>query len=112
MATKKLIPGVAERTVLTYVKLDFRGEWEYFISNYGFRPAKEKAELLVVSEAPTGNLVTHYFIVRRRPDPPPPNGIIPTDGVLVPEQENIVYIPETCIRVEKGDRTKCTGLTK
>jgi|GEM_PF-5122133 len=111
MAIKKLTPGVAERTVLTYVKLDFRGEWEYSGSNYGFRPAKGKAELLVVTEAPAGRLITHYFIVRRRPDPSP-SSRIPTDGVLVPERENIVYIPESCLKVKEGDHTKCSGGAK
>lgn len=108
METIKLSPGIAGRTVLTYVKLEFRGEWEYFCSNYGFRPAQEKAELLVVTEAPTGKLVTHYFVVRRRPDPSP-SGFIPSDGVQVPEQENIVYIPEICVKVKDGDHTKCSG---
>ncbi len=111
MAKKKLTPGVAERTVLTYVKLDFQGEWEYHGSQYAFRPAKEKAILLVVTEAPTGQLITHYFIVPRRPDPSP-SGRIPTDGVVVPAHENIVYIPARCVQVKKGDLTKCSGRAK
>jgi len=108
MEMKKFTPGVAERTVLTYVKLDFIGEWEYNGSAYGFRPAKDTAELLVVTEAPTGKLITHYFIVHRRPDPSP-SSRIPTDGVLVPEQENIVYIPERCAKVLEGDSTSCSS---
>ena len=108
MAKERLIPGIAERTVLTYVKLDFQGSWEYNGSDYGYRPAKREAKLLVVTEAPTGQLITHFFRVRRRPDPPS-GGHIPTDGVLVPQRENIVYIPERCVLVEKGDRTKCSS---
>ncbi len=69
-------------------------------------PAKDKAELLVVTEAPTGKLITHYFIVRRRPDLPG-GGYVKTDAVLVPTTENIVYIPEKCVWVREGDHTKC-----
>jgi len=43
----------SERTVLTYVKVDFHGEWEYHFDEYSFRPVRETAELLVVTEAPT-----------------------------------------------------------
>jgi len=107
MAKQKLIPGTAERTVLTYVKLDFSGQWEYHGADYSFRPAGRSAKLLVVTEAPTGQLITHYFVVRRRPDPSP-SGVITTDGVVVPKYENIVYIPEKCVMVKKGDQTKCS----
>ena len=106
MAKADLVPGIAERTVLQYVKLDFIGAREYNGSDYGFRPAGKKAEFLVVTEAPTGTLITHYFIVRRRPDPSP-SSRIPTDGVIAPERENIVYIPERCVKMVKGDQTEC-----
>lgn len=106
MAKDDVKPGVAQRTVLTYVKLEFRGQWEYHGSTYSFRPAGKKAELRVVTEAPTDSLRTHVFVVRRRPDPGP-HSRIPTDGVIAPEMENIVYIPELCAKVEKGDRTEC-----
>ena len=111
MAINELTPGVAERTVLTYVKLDFCGEWEYSGVEYAFRPVNDRAELLVVTEAPTGQLITHYFVVRRRPDPSP-TSFIPSDGVVVPMRENIVYIPERCVKVEKGDLTKCSDSAK
>ncbi len=104
---KKLIPGVAERTVLTYVKVDFLGQWEYHGSDYAFRPVNRSAKLLVVTEAPTGQLITHFFVVRRRPDPSP-SGTVTTDGVVVPRCENIVYIPEKCVMKKEGDHTKCS----
>ena len=106
MATDGLKPNRSERTVLTYVKLDFVGDWEYHGDTYSFRPVARRAELLVVTEAPTGNLVTHWFVVRRRPDPGG-GGLISTDGVIVPAGENIVYIPERCLKREKGDLTRC-----
>src|SRR5205085_6665064 len=59
-----------ERTVLSYVKLDFLGDWEYTGDDYAFRPVGPEAELLVVTEEPTGSLVTYWFLVRRRADPP------------------------------------------
>jgi len=93
------------RTVLTYVKLDFQGEWEYDYDEYSFRPVGTRATLLVVTEAPTGSLVTHWFVVRRRPSPP--GGVYPTDNVIVPKGENIVYIPERCVRRAAGDQTQC-----
>jgi len=96
----------SERTVLTYVKVDFHGEWEYHFDEYSFRPVRETAELLVVTEAPTGTLITHWFVVRRRPDLPG-GGIVTTDNVIVPKGENIVYIPERCVRKEPGDQTEC-----
>ena len=95
-----------ERTVLTYVKLDFQDEWEYHFDEYSFRPVREKATLLVVTEAPTGSLVTHWFVVRRRPDLPN-GGVNTTDNVIVPSHENIVYIPERCVKRAPGDQTKC-----
>jgi hypothetical protein len=104
MATEGL--GRSERTVLTYVKLDFVGDWEYHGDTYSFRPVARRAELLVVTEAPAGNLITHWFVVRRRPDPSG-GGFIPTDGVVAPAMENIVYIPERCVKREKGDLTRC-----
>lgn len=106
MANERLKPNSSERTVLTYAKLDFVGDWEYHGDTYSFRPVARRAELLVVTEAPTGNLVTHWFIVRRRPDPGG-GGVITTDAVIVPAGENIVYIPERCLKREKGDSTKC-----
>ena len=96
-----------ERTILTYVKLDFRGDWEYFFGDYSFRPVGKTAELLVVTEAPTGTLVTHFFRVRRRPAPGP-SSVLETDHVIAPNQTNIVYIPERCIKRVKGDATTCT----
>ena len=96
-----------ERTVLTYVKLDFQGEWEYHFDEYSFRPVRAQATLGVVTEAPTGSLVTHWFAVRRRPDLP--NGAVnTTDNVIVPNGENIVYIPERCIKRAPGDQTSCS----
>jgi hypothetical protein len=95
-----------ERTVLTYVKLDFQGEWEYHFDQYSFRPVRAQATLVVVTEAPTGSLVTHWFVVRRRPDLP--NGAFnTTDNVIVPNGENIVYIPERCVKRVPGDQTAC-----
>jgi hypothetical protein len=95
-----------ERTVLTYVKLDFQSEWEYHFDEYSFRPVKDRAPLLVVTEAPTGSLVTHWFWVRRRPDLPN-GGVNTTDNVIVPNGENIVYIPERCVKRAPGDHTTC-----
>ena len=51
MATDGLKPNRSERTVLTYVKLDFVGDWEYHGDTYSFRPVARRAELLVVTEA-------------------------------------------------------------
>lgn len=96
----------SEHTVLTYVKLQLQGEWEYNGDEYSFRPVDPRAELVVVTEAPTGTLVTHWFVVRRRPDPPG-GGVVTTDNVIVPKYENIVYIPERCSRKEQGDQTEC-----
>jgi hypothetical protein len=96
-----------ERTVLTYVKLDFQGEWEYHFNEYSFRPVRAQATLLVVTEAPAGSLVTHWFTVRRRPDLPN-GGVQTTDNVIVPSGENIVYIPERCVRRAVGDQTQCS----
>lgn len=107
MAPIELKTNYAERTVLTYVKLDFQGPWEYYFDTYSFRPVDKRAKLLVVTEAPTGDLVTHWFVVRRRPSPN--SGVFTTDHVIVPREENIVYIPERCVRREKGDHTKCEG---
>ena len=95
-----------ERTVLRYVKVEFRGAWEYSGDSWSFRPVKDEAELLVVIEAPTGQLETSWFVVRRRPDPPG-GGFYSTDGVIVPREQNIVYIPERCTRREYGDHTEC-----
>jgi hypothetical protein len=97
--------NISERTVLSYVKLDFRGEWEYHFGEFSFRPVEPEAELVVVTEAPTGTLITYWFIVKRRPDPPD-GGIMETDNVIVPTVENIVYIPERCVRKETGDHTE------
>ena len=103
-----LVSNRTERTVLTYTKLDFQKEWEWHFDEYSFRPVSKSAPLLVVTEAPTGKLVTHFFIVRRRPDLPN-GGVQTTDNVIVPTGENIVYIPERCIKVEEGDRTGCNA---
>lgn len=99
-------PNVSERTVLQYVKLDFQGDWEYSADSFAFRPVGKVADLLVVREGATGILETYWFHVRRRPDPPN-GGFFPTDGVVVPREENIVYIPERCAKRENGDLTKC-----
>jgi hypothetical protein len=96
----------SERTVLNYAKLEFRGEWEYHFGEFSFRPVDPEAELLAVTEAPTGTLITHWFVVRRRPDLPS-GGIQTTDNVIVPNGKNIVYIPERCVRKEPGDHTEC-----
>jgi hypothetical protein len=98
-----------ERTVLSYVKLDFLGDWEYVGDDFSFRPVGVQADLLVVTEEPTGSLVTYWFVVRRR-DSPPGGGPYPTDGVMVPKEENIVYIPERCVKREEGDKTECRAL--
>ena len=103
-----LVSNRTERTVLTYTKLDFQKEWEWYFDEYSFRPVSKSAPLLVVTEAPTGKLVTHFFIVRRRPDLPN-GGVNTTDNVIVPKDENIVYIPERCVKVEEGDRTACSA---
>jgi hypothetical protein len=103
------MPGInqTERTVLKYVKLEFRGEWEYHGDEFSFCPVKKAEELLVVVEAPVGSLETIWFLVQRRPDPP--GGFLTTDAVLVPKEQNIVYIPERCVRREKGDHTECAS---
>lgn len=106
MSTKELRSNRGERTVLTYVKLDFLGDWEYYFNDYSFRPVGRSARLLVVTEAPTGNLVTHYFVVRRRPAPSP-SGVQTTDHVIVPRESNIVFIPERCVQRRQGDHTRC-----
>jgi len=95
------------RTVLTYVKLDFQGKWKYNGEKYSFRPVNESAVLLVVTEAPKGQLITHHFTVRRRQEDP--NGRNPTDNVIVPITENIVYIPERCVKKDDGDTTVCSN---
>jgi len=105
-AAAPVMANRSARTVLTYVKLEFVGEWEYHFDTYSFRPVLRTGELLVVTEAPTGELVTHWFVVRRRPAPPG-GGVFPTDNVIVPREENIVYIPERCVKREKGDHTTC-----
>jgi hypothetical protein len=103
-----LIPNRGPRTVLKYTKLEFQGDWEYHFDEYSYRPVKPTAVLLVVSEAPTGFLTTHWFSVRRRPDPGG-GGVYTTDNVIVPDKTNIVYIPERCVRREAGDKTTCGG---
>jgi hypothetical protein len=105
----KLIPSNhGERTVLTYRKVQFIGDWEYFGNEYAFRPVGPRAELMVVTEGATGVLETHVFIVRRRPNPAP-GAIQTTDGVIVPPTENIVYVPERCVEKRPGDLTSCRG---
>jgi hypothetical protein len=99
-------PNRGERTVLKYVKLDFVGDWEYYGDSFSFRPVGRQQELIVVREGATGMLETYWFVVRRRPDLPD-GGINTTDWVIVPREENIVYIPERCVRRECGDHTKC-----
>jgi hypothetical protein len=47
--------------------------------------------------------------VRRRPDPGG-GGIQTTDHVIVPAGENIVYIPERCVKRERGDLTECIDI--
>jgi hypothetical protein len=97
-----------ERTVLKYVKLEFRGEWQCIGELFAFRPLAKAEELLVVVEAPVGRLETIWFLVQRRPDLP--TGVAaPLDGVLVPREQNIVYIPERCVRREEGDHTECVS---
>jgi hypothetical protein len=88
-----LIPNRGPRTVLTYTKLEFQGDWEYYFDEYSYRPVKATAPLLVVTEAPTGFLTTHWFSVRRRPDPGG-GGVYTTDNVIVPDKTNIVYSRE------------------
>jgi len=96
----------AGRTVLTYVKVEFVGDWEYYGAEYSYRPVDRTGGLLVVTEMPTGTLVTHWFVVRRRPDLP--NGAVnTTDGVIVPREENIVFVPERCAKRVNGDATTC-----
>ena len=101
-----LIPNRGPRTVLTNTKLEFQGDWEYYFDEYSYRPIRPTAFLLVVTEAPTGFLTTHWFSVRRRPDPGG-GGVYTTDNVIVPDKTNIVYIPERCVRREAGDKTTC-----
>jgi len=101
-------PNRTERTVLVYTKLEFQKEWEWDFDEYSFRPVSKSAPLLVVTEAPTGKLITHFFMVRRRPDLPN-GGVNTTDNVIVPNGENIVYIPERCIKKEEGDFTSCSA---
>jgi hypothetical protein len=102
----------AERTVLTYRKLEFGGDWESIGSNSDtvsenvFQPVRRQAELLVVTEGATGVLETHWFIVRRRPTDPHGMRYL-NDGVIVPTGENIVCIPERCVKRADGDHTKC-----
>jgi hypothetical protein len=106
MPTTELKSNRGERTVLTYRKLEFAGDWEYFGDEYAFRPVGRTAELLVVTEGATGVLETHFFLVHRRPNPGP-GSFLTTDGVIAPPTENIVYIPERCVRKAGGDLTKC-----
>ena len=96
------------RTVLEYVKLDFIGEWEYYFDEFSFRPVADKGDLIVVREGATGVMETYWFVV---PRPPvlPGGGVDTTKNVIVPRQENIVYIPVRCSRRENGDHTKCEG---
>ena len=101
-----LVPNRGPRTVLTYTKLEFQGDWEYFFDEYSYRPVGRRAWLLVVTEAPAGSLMTHWFDVRHRPEPGG-GGVFTTDNVIVPKTENIVYIPERCVRREPGDKTTC-----
>src|SRR5262249_30116461 len=101
-------PNRTERTVLVYTKLEFQKEWEWDFDEYSFRPVSKSAPLLVVTEAPTGKLITHFFLVRRRENLPN-GGVNTTDNVIVPNGENIVYIPERCIKVVEGDLTSCNA---
>lgn len=93
------------RLGVSHVKLDFRGEWESFPGPDEFRPVRRRAQLLVVSEAPMGTLVTHWASCAAGPTHPTPSGR-PT-GVRVPREENIVYIPERCVKRQQGDHTTC-----
>jgi hypothetical protein len=105
----KLEMNATERTVLVYVRLAFYGKWEWAFEEYSFRPVGAvgaRAALGVVCEGATGTEQTHWFIVRRRPDPP--GGINTTDHVIVPTGENIVYVPERCVRRDDGDTTRCS----
>jgi hypothetical protein len=107
-ATMPVPNNRSERTILRYVKLDFRGAWEWDFDEYSFRPVGKEAELLVVSEI--GNvLVTHSFLVRRR-EHSPDGGVWTTDNVLAPKEENIVYIPERCRWRAEGDKTSCSRI--
>jgi hypothetical protein len=91
-----------EITVLKYLKLEFRGEWRFDHDDYAYKPAdREGGELIVVQEAPGGSLETYWFSVRRREDA----GV--ESAVIAPREQNIVYIPELCVRREPGDRTEC-----
>jgi hypothetical protein len=91
-----------EITVLKYLKLEFRGEWRFDHDDYAYKPTdREGGELIVVQEAPGGSLETYWFMVRRREDA----GV--ESAVVAPREQNIVYIPELCVRREPGDRTEC-----
>jgi len=104
--------NAAERTVLVYVRLAFYGTWEYAGGQNSFRPVGRegtRAALAVVCEGATGTERTYWFVVRRRPDLPQ-SGFVTTDAVLVPPDENIVYVPELCFKRDDGDTTRCSGV--
>ena len=103
---RKMEAAMSGRTVLEYVKLDFIGEWEYYFDEFSFRPVADKGDLIVVREGATGVMETYWFVVPRPPDLPG-GGVDTTKNVIVPRQENIVYIPVRCSRRENGDHTKC-----
>jgi hypothetical protein len=89
-----------ETTVLQYVKLEFRGEWGFDYQNSAYMPADQSGELIVLRESPAGTLETYWFTVPRR------DGAGVELAVIAPPVENIVYIPELCVRRKSGDHTE------
>jgi hypothetical protein len=87
-------------TVLQYVKLEFRGEWRFDHDDYAYKPLEREGELIVLRESPVGTLETYWFRVQRRNDAA---GV--ESAVIAPREQNIVYIPELCLRRAAGDHT-------
>jgi hypothetical protein len=88
-------------TVLQYVKLEFRREWRFDHDNYAYKPLEREGELIVLRESPVGGLETYWFSVQWRDEA----GV--ESAVIAPREQNIVYIPELCVRREPGDHTEC-----
>jgi hypothetical protein len=84
---------------MQFIYIEFDDNWSRESDNY--KNALNHASLIVVTEGPTGVKTTYWFKV--------PKG----EHVWIggdQGNENIIYIPTTCIDAKYGDHSKCAKI--
>jgi hypothetical protein len=90
-------------TVLEFTKIQFLGpKWErqqngVCVIYYNPKTETQPLILFVVWQSATGVEKTYEFL------------IYPSEEVLVNWSENIIHIPEICVKSASGDITNCKG---